>query len=64
MLYESPGAMQLRYLGTLTEIAVEHNSTIIFPLPIEFMRAFLGAGNIPPPSIPVAAHEATETMTT
>lgn len=35
-----PGAMQLRYLQTLTEIAVEKNSTIIFPLPIEFLSAF------------------------
>ncbi len=35
-----PGALQLRYLQTLTEIAVEKNSTIIFPLPIEFFSAF------------------------
>ena len=34
--------MQLRYLQTLTEIAVEKNSTIIFPIPIEFMNAFAG----------------------
>ena len=32
--------IQLRYLQTLTEIAVEKNSTIIFPLPIEFVQAF------------------------
>ena len=32
------GAMTLRYLQTLTEIAAEKNSTIIFPLPIELMR--------------------------
>jgi len=36
----APGAMQLRYLSTLTEIAVEKNSTIIFPIPIEFIAAF------------------------
>ncbi|MFN2226379.1 MAG: slipin family protein [Anaerolineae bacterium] len=35
-----PSAIQLRYLQTLTEIAVEKNSTIIFPVPIEFMKAF------------------------
>jgi len=35
-----PGAMQLRYLQTLTEIAAEKNSTIIFPVPIEFVSAF------------------------
>ncbi|MFH1169719.1 MAG: slipin family protein [Chloroflexota bacterium] len=38
-----PSAIQLRYLATLTEIASEKNSTILFPLPIEFLRAF---GNI------------------
>jgi len=32
--------LQLRYLQTLTEIATEKNSTIIFPVPIEMMRAF------------------------
>ncbi|CAL8073447.1 unnamed protein product [Calicophoron daubneyi] len=34
----SPGAMQLRYLQTLTSIAMEHNSTIIFPIPLELFR--------------------------
>ncbi len=33
-----PATIQLRYLQTLTEIAVEKNSTIIFPVPIEFIR--------------------------
>ena len=37
------GAMTLRYLQTLTEIASEQNSTIIFPLPIELMRMFRGS---------------------
>jgi regulator of protease activity HflC (stomatin/prohibitin superfamily) len=37
----NPQALQLRYLQTLTEIATEKNSTIIFPLPIEFITAFL-----------------------
>jgi regulator of protease activity HflC (stomatin/prohibitin superfamily) len=32
-----PGAMTLRYLQTLNEIAAEHNSTIVFPLPIELI---------------------------
>ncbi len=35
-----PSAIQLRYLSTLSEIASEKNSTILFPLPIEFLRAF------------------------
>ena len=36
----NPQALQLRFLGTLTEIATEKNSTIVFPLPIEMMQAF------------------------
>jgi regulator of protease activity HflC (stomatin/prohibitin superfamily) len=40
-LEEQPVAIHLRYLQTLTEIAAEKNSTIIFPLPIEWMKAFL-----------------------
>ena len=35
-----PAAIQLRFLSTLTEIASEKNSTIIFPIPIEFLKAF------------------------
>lgn len=35
------GALQLRYLQTLTEIAVEKNSTIIFPLPIDLIQPFM-----------------------
>jgi len=33
-----PSALQLRYLQTLTEIAAEKNSTIVFPLPIEVLQ--------------------------
>ena len=40
VMSEQPAALQLRYLQTLTEISVEKNSTIIFPVPIEFMQAF------------------------
>src|SRR5207302_1436928 len=36
-----PSALQLRYLQTLTEIAVEKNSTIIFPLPIDLVEPIL-----------------------
>lgn len=35
------GALQLRYLQTLTDISAEHNSTIIFPLPIELFRGLM-----------------------
>lgn len=40
VIAQEPAALQLRYLQTLTEIAVEKNSTILFPLPMEFMKAF------------------------
>ncbi len=36
-----PAALQLRYLQTLTEIAVEKNSTIIFPLPIDLVAPII-----------------------
>ena len=36
-----PATLQLRYLQTLTEIAVEKNSTIIFPLPVDTMSVFI-----------------------
>jgi regulator of protease activity HflC (stomatin/prohibitin superfamily) len=37
-----PTAIQLRFLGTLVEVAAENNSTVVFPVPIEFLRAFGG----------------------
>jgi len=36
-----PVSVQLRYLQTLTEISVEKNSTIIFPLPVDLLEAIL-----------------------
>lgn len=41
-LSRNPMTLQLRYLQTLTEIAAEKNSTILFPLPMEIVRAFIG----------------------
>ena len=38
VLNREPMAITLRYLQTLTDIAAEHNSTIVFPLPIELTR--------------------------
>jgi hypothetical protein len=37
---ESPATIQLRYLETLKGIAVEHNSTIIFPVPMDILEVF------------------------
>ncbi len=63
-LYESPGALQLRTLQTLAEVATEHNSTLVFPLPIEILTGFVnglapvgaaptgsGAGSAPLPTV-------------
>ena len=44
ILGRHPMAVQLRYLQTLTEIATEKNSTIIFPLPVDLISAFLRGG--------------------
>ena len=41
VMAQEPGAMQLRYLQTVTEIAAENNSTTIFPLPMELLTPFL-----------------------
>jgi len=41
---QHPMAIQLRYLQTLTEIATERNSTIVFPLPIDLIQSFLKQG--------------------
>ncbi|XP_054721116.1 stomatin-like [Uloborus diversus] len=38
VIAESSGAMQLRYLQTLTTIAAEKNSTVVFPLPMDILR--------------------------
>jgi regulator of protease activity HflC (stomatin/prohibitin superfamily) len=40
-LGKDPQSMQLRYLQTLTEIASERNSTLIFPLPVEILSSFI-----------------------
>jgi len=42
IIASEPVTIQLRYLQTLTEIGTEKNSTIVFPLPIDFLQAFSG----------------------
>jgi len=42
VMNESPVTLQLRYLQTLNTISGEKNSTIIFPIPMEFLAAFKG----------------------
>ncbi len=41
ILSTEEGALQLRFLQTLTEVSAEKNSTIIFPLPIDLLRPFM-----------------------
>jgi hypothetical protein len=42
--------LQLRYLQTLTEIGVEKNTTIVFPLPLEMMTIFNKMGDMRVPA--------------
>jgi regulator of protease activity HflC (stomatin/prohibitin superfamily) len=44
VMAKEPTTLQLRYLQTLTEIAAEKNSTIIFPLPMDFLKALARLG--------------------
>lgn len=41
IIAQEPAALQLRYLQTLTEVAAENNSTIVFPLPIDMLKHFM-----------------------
>jgi regulator of protease activity HflC (stomatin/prohibitin superfamily) len=41
VLARSPGSFQLRYFQTLTEIAGEKNSTVVFPLPMDLLKPLL-----------------------
>lgn len=41
IIAREPTALQLRYLQTLVEVASEHNSTTIFPVPIDLFKAFM-----------------------
>jgi regulator of protease activity HflC (stomatin/prohibitin superfamily) len=40
-LSEQPQALQLRYLQTLTEVANDRSSTIVFPLPMDLIDSFI-----------------------
>ena len=42
VISDSPSALQLRYLQTLTHISAEKNSTIVFPLPVDMLSKFVG----------------------
>ena len=55
IISQNPVTIQLRYLQTLTEIGAENSTTVIFPLPIDMVTAFMdklggGSGKITPPT--------------
>ena len=47
VLAEQPQAMQLRYLQTLADMSNERATTVVFPLPMEWLRALGGKGSTP-----------------
>jgi regulator of protease activity HflC (stomatin/prohibitin superfamily) len=56
-LTRTPTALQLRYMQTLTEIAGENPSTVVFPLPVDILRGLMplleqGDGRTPPGRLP------------
>ncbi|KON81396.1 slipin family protein [Azoarcus sp. PA01] len=57
MLSRQPAAMQLRYLQTLTQVAGEKSSTIVFPVPVDLLKGFLDAG-APRPVVPTRPPQA------
>jgi regulator of protease activity HflC (stomatin/prohibitin superfamily) len=50
VIHRNPVSIQLRYLQTLTEIGVEKNTTVVFPLPIELLSALIGRSSMIPTS--------------
>ncbi len=75
IMSSAPNTLQLRFLQTLTEVASERNSTIIFPVPIDIIQAFMSRGGAalvapaggatpgvtePPASIPLPGLESAE----
>ncbi|MGD1011346.1 MAG: slipin family protein [Acidimicrobiales bacterium] len=66
MLASEPGSMQLRALQTLAEVATEHNSTLIFPIPIELLEYFrrpASADDVVPFAVPPSGSTAIGTKT-
>jgi regulator of protease activity HflC (stomatin/prohibitin superfamily) len=55
LIAKEPTALQLRYLQTLTEIGVEQNTTVVFPVPINLLEALAGKK---PEGVPVEAFNA------
>src|SRR5690349_7797064 len=55
---ETPGALQLRLLQTVVDVAAEKNSTLVMPFPVELLRFFdRGATSTPAPAEPTVTEE-------
>ncbi|MHB1373930.1 MAG: slipin family protein [Thauera sp.] len=48
MLAKEPAAMQLRYLQTLTQVAGDKSSTLVFPVPVDLLGKLMGQKETPP----------------
>jgi regulator of protease activity HflC (stomatin/prohibitin superfamily) len=58
VINQNPVTIQLRYLQTLTEIGAEQNTTVVFPMPIDLIAAFMGQstnGRVPTAPVPAPA---------
>jgi regulator of protease activity HflC (stomatin/prohibitin superfamily) len=55
IMASTPGAMQLRLLQTVVEVAAEKNSTLVMPFPVEMLRYFERMANQPPDGPPVTS---------
>jgi hypothetical protein len=42
ILAEQPSALQLRYLQTLTQVAGDKTSTLVFPVPVDLLTSLIG----------------------
>jgi hypothetical protein len=60
---DTPGALQLRLLQTVVDVAAEKNSTLVMPFPVELLRFFDHAANAAAQA-PAATATATGTSTT
>ena len=54
VISKNPIALQLRYLQTLNDVAAEHNSTIVFPIPIDLFKPFMKQEHSSGKSLPEA----------
>ncbi len=63
-LASHPSSMQLRYLETLTQIAGDKSSTLVFPVPIDLLTSFMNHPALRPTPAPAPADSATDAPTT